>query len=717
DPFDEVSSSSFSRTLLEAGPETCKTTVIFGLMMSNDTTSTPVQSFMSKQRIIDLNDWYEKLKTALINRVDPLSASTAEEFFESFDSRTEMFSKYKTKLDAFLENNKTKGSDGTSVSDSVGKFVTAIEGVADTNPVLKIAWLAVTAGCKMIKKSAEDEVKWNELIDCFTDASKQFERLKTFKTKVPDDTRTLLVVGLDIFLDCLIEFVETCTDHLNKPSMSSLFGSSDTKSLDDVTVRLINAQAKLGSVRTDGVLEIVVSTAGNLVDVKEIAAENLETSKNAIPQIDEDNAETAALRSHCQFTEIHGIAEFSFLASKRNPKTSGWIIDQMVGSIVNQKNPKNIVWLRGEAGTGKSVIAGCVAFELEKEGVLGASFFCQHDNKLRDNISALIQTLCFELALKEPSYRKALITSLENSKFKDKTNHSVRNLVALFIATPFQDWPNETPCAIVIDALDELVDHADVSLVLDAFQSLKQGQKPVKVFVTSRPDVVVGAKRNKLFEIEVLDVEAKENKDDVRIFTQDRLLEMRDSLVDPKAMDTVFDKLVETLVEGASGLFVWITLVLGNVRSSDKFVVTEENGFDVIGEALEEVTSPSGESKETGKQLVERLQQSVKLDLQSLYCRVLFKAYTNKDDIVRFKTCVGVVLLAQVPLSADAIHQILLSMVGLDTKLTKIEVNRAFRLLQSLLKTDKDEKLSFIHKTIADYLHSIGCHTSCPGKD
>ncbi|KAJ3024782.1 UNVERIFIED_CONTAM: hypothetical protein HDU68_007794 [Siphonaria sp. JEL0065] len=508
----------------------------------------------------------------------------------------------------------------------------------------------------MLKKSAEDEGKWNELFDRFTDTSKQFERLKTLKTKgIPDDTRTLLVAGLDIFLDCLSDVVKTCTDHLNKPNVSSLFGLLDTKSLDDVTGRLINAQAKLASVRTDGSLEIVGSTAGNVVDGKEIVAENLETSKktDAILQRDEDKAETVSLRSHCQFTEIHGIAEILFLTSQRNPKTRKWIIDQMVGSIVNQENPKNIVWLRGEAGTGKSVIAGCVAFALEKEGVLAASFFCQHDNKLRDNISALIQTLCFELALKEPSYRKALITSLENSKFKDKTNHSVRDLVAMFIAIPFKDWPNETPCAIVIDALDELVDHSDVSLVLDAFQSLKQRQQLVKVFLTSRPDVAVGLKEKKNYEIEEFEVEAEANKEDILIFTRDRLKEMLDGLgVSVKD----FESLVATLAKASNGLFIWITLVLGNVGGFEKFGTSEEGAM----ETLEIVLDSGRDGKEAGKQLVERLQQSAKLDLNSLYCRALFKAYPTNELVVDFKNCVGVVLLAQVPLSTEAIYQLFL---------------------------------------------------------
>ncbi|KAJ3018745.1 UNVERIFIED_CONTAM: hypothetical protein HDU68_010993, partial [Siphonaria sp. JEL0065] len=117
-----------------------------------------------------------------------------------------------------------------------------------------------------------------------------------------------------------------------------------------------------------------------------------------------------------------------------------------------------------------------------------------------------------------------------------------------------------------------------------------------------------------------------------------------------------------------------------------------------------------------GKQLVERLQQSAALDLNSLYCRALFKAYPANELVVDFKNCVGVILLARVPLSTEAIYELLQHLTN-ETNLTKLQVNKTFRLLQSLLKTNKDNKLSFIHKTVPDYLYSIGCHTGSLGKD
>ncbi|KAJ3011772.1 UNVERIFIED_CONTAM: hypothetical protein HDU68_001533, partial [Siphonaria sp. JEL0065] len=135
---------------------------------------------------------------------------------------------------------------------------------------------------------------------------------------------------------------------------------------------------------------------------------------------------------------------------------------------------------------------------------------------------------------------------------------------------------------------------------------------------------------------------------------------------------------------------------------------------EVLGEALEDV----GEAivKETGEQIVARLQESASLDLNSLYCRALFKAYTTDQLVYDFKTCVGVVLESQIPLTVDAIHQILEKSLK-DNKLSKVRVKKTFNLLQSLLATDTNKKLSFIHKTVTEYLRSIKCHPNCAAVD
>ncbi|KAI9309892.1 hypothetical protein BDR26DRAFT_814710 [Obelidium mucronatum] len=272
-------------------------------------------------------------------------------------------------------------------------------------------------------------------------------------------------------------------------------------------------------------------------------------------------------------------------------------------SLVTDERGKNIVWLLGEAGTGKSVIAGCVANALAEKGVLAASFFCQHTNKLRDSVASMIQTLGYELASKDPGYRKALIKSLQDSKFRDSTIVSIRQQLEYFFINPFNACPAPPGCVIVLDALDELLDHKSVEEVLRVFKSLKT---PIKLFITSRPDVAIPRTGTNDFGIEYFDVESEKNHEDIRLFTHDRVAELVGSLASEDRIDAdanIIANLVTKLSKAADGLFIWITLVLGNVHGVDRHLMKEE----VTTEVIEDVWGESV-SIESTKELVLRLE-------------------------------------------------------------------------------------------------------------
>ncbi|KAI9333842.1 WD40-repeat-containing domain protein [Obelidium mucronatum] len=574
--------------------------------------------------------------------------------------------------------------------------------IAETHPILKITWLVISAGFKIASATADEEKKFQDLAQRFLNASKEIDRLKSISTKgIPDAVVKLLVENINEYVECLIDVVELFLAHNAQTYPTSFFGKSNK--VDQINSRLEKTQSSLAKVKSDGTFEIITAMAGNVIDTRTIASENLMETKKVLAAVegmqakilsvmenassadtksrDAADSELAILRSHCQFTEIHSASEIAALESKRNPNTRGWIIKQMVDAVLGEKDGGNkVVWLRGEAGTGKSVISGCVAADLEKKGLLAASFFCQHDNRLRDNVSALIQTLAYELARNYPDFRKHLVASLEDSKFKDKTRPSVKDILSNFIITPFREWRIETPFVIVIDALDELADHENVGLVLDTFQSL---HAPIKLFITSRPDVSVSLKWKKQFEIESFDVESAANKEDIKIFTRERLTEMTQDLMDVTSHE--FENMVELLSKSSNGLFIWITLVLGNVSGSDNFIVSEDGVMEVVEEVLGE---NEVELKETGKQLLERLEQSAALDLHALYCRALHKAFTTELSVADFKIVAGVVLTTKVPLSTDAIC-VLVSNFSASDKLAKIRITKTLKSLQSLIKIDR----------------------------
>ncbi|KAI9331754.1 hypothetical protein BDR26DRAFT_938290 [Obelidium mucronatum] len=116
-------------------------------------------------------------------------------------------------------------------------------------------------------------------------------------------------------------------------------------------------------------------------------------------------------------------------------------------------------------------------------------------------------------------------------------------------------------------------------------------------------------------------------------------------LSDYEGLKDEIDSLVPALVKESNGLFIWISLVLGNVEEFERFEVREED----VKKILVEVEYSS--TRMPWLDLKKRLVELTKLDLPSLYCRALFKAYPTPELQRDFKIVIGVLLEAKIPLS------------------------------------------------------------------
>ncbi|KAJ3018524.1 UNVERIFIED_CONTAM: hypothetical protein HDU68_011114, partial [Siphonaria sp. JEL0065] len=358
-----------------------------------------------------------KVSNDLVSKLDASLPSKRKEIYDGIDYAGSNFADFKDKATAVLNNASVlNGAVGITSKETLGvidQMANVIGNIADTHPILKIAWFVISVGYQMAKAANDRNLELLNLFERFTKASLEIERLKSLHTDgIPESTCLLLSECIGDYIGCLTDVVTLYIDVLNenarKRLVSGLFGTA-AKQLKDINARLDKSQQDLTKVKTDGTLEIIVSVARDVVYAQHIATENLTATRHVQETMDEiylvvqDSTKTAEerqlniLREYCRFTEIHSAGEIISLSQKRNQNTRGWIIGKICSFILENYQEKKIYWLRGEAGTGKSVIAGSVASELEKKRILSAAFFCQHDNKLRDSTAALIQTLSYEV--------------------------------------------------------------------------------------------------------------------------------------------------------------------------------------------------------------------------------------------------------------------------------------------------------------------------------
>ena len=350
---------------------------------------------------------------------------------------------------------------------------------------------------------------------------------------------------------------------------------------------------------------------------------------------------------------------------------------------LKDEQDKQVFWLNGLAGTGKSTIAQTFAEMSFADGKLGASFFCSRDFNDRSNLQSIFPTLAFQLAHKHPHFRQKLLPVLAANP--DVTQESLTSQLEKLLIGPFQ--AAETPTLIVIDALDECCDKEPASALLSVLSRYVDRIPLVKFFITGRPEPRIRSG----FRLELLrphtdvlrlhDVEPNLVDSDIKLFLEARLLDIvkthsNCSLTDdwPSPQD------IDVLCKKAAGFFIYASTVV-------KFVGSEHHS---PSERLSLIVSLPQDTSHEGKS-----------GIDILYTQILGQAFHNIDQdlYTQFKSVVAAVLLILHPLSIDALSELL---GGCGTS----KVYRALRPLHSLLLVPDSMKgaVQIFHKSFPDFL-------------
>ncbi|KAI9335425.1 hypothetical protein DFJ73DRAFT_663318 [Zopfochytrium polystomum] len=116
-----------------------------------------------------------------------------------------------------------------------------------------------------------------------------------------------------------------------------------------------------------------------------------------------------------------------------------------------------VMWLKGVAGMGKSVMAAMVSRELQAQGMLGGLFFCKHDDECCSSARNLVLTLVFGLAKLSLQYGEILIQVKQDNP--DILSRSVFEMMKVLLVQPLEKVVKAKkvilPVVLVVDALDD----------------------------------------------------------------------------------------------------------------------------------------------------------------------------------------------------------------------------------------------------------------------
>ncbi|KAF9457442.1 hypothetical protein BDZ94DRAFT_1314195 [Collybia nuda] len=168
------------------------------------------------------------------------------------------------------------------------------------------------------------------------------------------------------------------------------------------------------------------------------------------------------------------------------------IIDEIGAWAWNSSSGKQILWLKGLAGTGKSSVAHTIGKQFDEQHRLG-SFFCfDISSKPPRAPEHLFPTIAVNLAGFDNYWNTALWNVIKNDPSLCTTD-SVQRQFGEFFLKPADSLRVVGPILIIIDALDEYGDASSCKILLEMLAT-RMSTLPgnFKLLVTSRPEKDIG---------------------------------------------------------------------------------------------------------------------------------------------------------------------------------------------------------------------------------
>jgi hypothetical protein len=349
------------------------------------------------------------------------------------------------------------------------------------------------------------------------------------------------------------------------------------------------------------------------------------------------------------------------------------------------KNPqdRNVFWLNGLAGTGKSTIAQSFSEAIAKEDLLGASFFCSRDYLDRRELKNIFPTLAYQLACHYPHFRAHIISIIKDHPTIAHT--SLITQLEKLLVNPLSG--TNIRCVIVIDALDECIDNEPSSAILSVLGQFIKELPLVKFFITGRPEprIRTGFRLpllqpiTQVFLLHNVDLTSVSN--DIQLYLTQRLTTIaaqRSDLDLPTPWPHNGE--IEALTKKSSGLFIFASTMVRFIESG------HHDPNQRLQLLLSEVTSTMHEGRS---------------GIDSLYSQILQYAFSDvhePEEFADIRHVLGAIVLAFNPLSQRDLSTILGTSMSL--------ISSTLRQLHSviLVPANESEKIRIFHKSFPDFL-------------
>ena len=180
-------------------------------------------------------------------------------------------------------------------------------------------------------------------------------------------------------------------------------------------------------------------------------------------------------------------ADIAFFVGRCHEDTRQWLFDDFDKWFSDPGDSRAYVLL-GDAGVGKSVIAGVLAQRMKKARRLGAAYFCRHYDGTRNDPRNLLGTIACQLCNCNSQYSNIMGGEDGVTIMLANSNLGVQELCTKLLEEPLSKCSPFQRKLVIIDALDETEYNSRkdfIFLIKERFPRLPEW---LVFFITSRPE-------------------------------------------------------------------------------------------------------------------------------------------------------------------------------------------------------------------------------------
>ncbi|KAG6329742.1 hypothetical protein ID866_9346 [Astraeus odoratus] len=249
-----------------------------------------------------------------------------------------------------------------------------------------------------------------------------------------------------------------------------------------------------------------------------------------------------------------------------------WINDSDV-------NVPRILWLRGQAGKGKSAIAHTIAMWFKDMGKLG-SCFCFARDRQAEHEQKMFATIAHDMMICDPLLRRAVAAAVSADDSLRTTLDVIQQWEGL-ILEPVSKVSDAVigKVVIVIDALDESGSPSSREHILSILGSKAVSLPPCfRIFLTSRPLPDIEQALVKAPHVRATSLDEVPTSHDIHLYVSKKLGSVRG----------IGDAEIERIVEKSDGLFEWARLACEFIKPSTAGETARERFNDLMKRGSEE---------------------------------------------------------------------------------------------------------------------------------